>query len=759
MRTKWISVFLLAGLFLFFSNSFASTVVSIKGSNFYINGTITNPGTPQQGLIPNSRMIQGIFDDSNPATVSKWVYPDTHKWDPDRNTQEFINAIPTWRKYGLLAVTVGLQGGGPVAGQFGADQTWTITAFNSDGSLKSAYLARLDKIIRALDANGMVIIVNCFYGGQENRLSSDTAVSTGVNNVVDWLVSQGYTNVMLEIANEPSNGHYPSHPALQVSNIYKLVAQARTRAAGHILVGNDDNGNVPYQALIDVSDFILIHGNGFAASEVTSKTNSIRALTTKPIVFNEDSTNVANFQAATKAGASWGYYDQGKNDYVNGFQSPPINWSVNTSAKKAFFSAIGTTVSMGTLQISNSANSDTQCSSIIDTVYFDGSSSGNNFTVSQGLTQSLTTGTHTLGLKSTTTSVSVSGGVCTGNLSAASVSISANQTTTATVTYRYQPVTETGSITVNADAASDARCVSATDTLLLDGSTTGTQFIVSSGLSKTIVIGQHSLALTSTTTPISAGGGQSGNCVGNLNTSTVTVTAGQASPVTVKYVFQPLTTTGTIAVSASATSDSKCASASDKLYLDGSTTGTGFAVSTGISSLVNAGQHTLTLASANPIPAGGGQSGTCTSTLSSSQVNVTTGQASNVTATYKYQASTGGTCTLVSPAVISIQTWDLKVDEFQLGVKLTGFPVDSVGNVTLNGTMVMKNKFKQNFWSDQGLTYNISDATGTFTGSIHPSSGSIGIMFNGYLTDGTPTAMKVGDNPLQSLTINGVTCQ
>ena len=60
----------------------AKTVVSIKGEKFYINGTPTFEGRtwqgyPVEGLLPNSRMVQGIFDDLNPETVSKWKYPDT----------------------------------------------------------------------------------------------------------------------------------------------------------------------------------------------------------------------------------------------------------------------------------------------------------------------------------------------------------------------------------------------------------------------------------------------------------------------------------------------------------------------------------------------------------------------------------------------------------------------------------------------------------------------------------------------------------
>ena len=87
--------------------------LSIKGDNFYINGHITyndSSNNVTKGLLMNSRMIQGIFDDANASTVNLWEYPDTHKWDPWRNTMEFIGNMSIWKSYGLLAFTVGMQG-------------------------------------------------------------------------------------------------------------------------------------------------------------------------------------------------------------------------------------------------------------------------------------------------------------------------------------------------------------------------------------------------------------------------------------------------------------------------------------------------------------------------------------------------------------------------------------------------------------------------------------------------------------------------
>src|SRR4051794_15577118 len=94
------------------------TAVSIQGDAFLINGRPTYEGRHYkgsriEGLLMNSRVVQGVFDDSNPETRKRWRYPDTGKWDPERNTREFVAAMPVWRAHGLLAFTINLQGGSP----------------------------------------------------------------------------------------------------------------------------------------------------------------------------------------------------------------------------------------------------------------------------------------------------------------------------------------------------------------------------------------------------------------------------------------------------------------------------------------------------------------------------------------------------------------------------------------------------------------------------------------------------------------------
>ena len=94
------------------------------------------------------------------------------------------------------------------------------------------------------------------------------------------------------------------------------------------------------------SDFLLIHGNGVTQpgriAEMVRQTRAVPGYAPKPVLFNEDDhygfdQPTCNFTAAIGEYASWGLYDQGKNDYEDGFQSPPVNWGLNTVRKRAFF--------------------------------------------------------------------------------------------------------------------------------------------------------------------------------------------------------------------------------------------------------------------------------------------------------------------------------------------------------------------------------------------------------------------------------------
>jgi hypothetical protein len=339
------------------------TSVSIVGEDFYINNEITLKGRTWngiklEGLLPNARMVQGIFDDYNKETQKHWAYPDTKQWDADRNTKEFIDAMPSWKEHGLLAFTLNLQGGSPF-GYSASSQNWINTAFNEDGSLDAKYMERLGRILDRADELGMVAIVGYFYFGQDEMVTDEDAVINAVRHATEWILKKGYTNVLIEINNEcdiNGIGHHNrvdpyDHTILDAKRVHELIGMVKSMRRGGRSVpvsASFKGGAVPTDSVLAVADFVLIHGNGVHRHEdITALIKSVRAKPDwkgKPIVINEDDhfdfdKPDNNFIAATRAHVSWGFFDYRMKDekFEDGYQSVPVDWKISSARKKAFF--------------------------------------------------------------------------------------------------------------------------------------------------------------------------------------------------------------------------------------------------------------------------------------------------------------------------------------------------------------------------------------------------------------------------------------
>lgn len=336
-------------------NNLRETLVSITDGNFYINNEITYKnryweGNKIEGLLMNTRMVQGIFDDKNPDTVGRWAYPDTGKWDADRNTNEFLENMPLWKEHGILAFTINLQGGSPEG--YSKTQPWRNSAFLADGSLDPEYMDRLERIIDKADQLGMVVILGYFYFGQDIVLESETAVKQAVVNATTWVHQKGYTNVIIEIANECDIQY--KHDIILAPRIHELIELCKItskalRPEQPLLVGTSFSGRqVPTDNVIEVSDLILIHGNGSDVYWVPRQIELARnrkAYRGQPIVNNEDDhfdfdQEKNHLVLSVKNGASWGYFDPGESNYEDGYQCPPVNWGLNTDRKKEFYQKV-----------------------------------------------------------------------------------------------------------------------------------------------------------------------------------------------------------------------------------------------------------------------------------------------------------------------------------------------------------------------------------------------------------------------------------
>lgn len=144
-------------------------------------------------------MVNGIFDDENTETRALFAFPDGEKWDPERNTNEFVAAMEEWYKHGVLAFTLNLQGGSPTG--YG-NKNWRNSAFDSKGNLIPNYMGRLEKTLRNADDLGMVVMLGYFYFGQDDYLEDEKAVVRAVHQATDWLLKKGYRNVLAEVNNE-----------------------------------------------------------------------------------------------------------------------------------------------------------------------------------------------------------------------------------------------------------------------------------------------------------------------------------------------------------------------------------------------------------------------------------------------------------------------------------------------------------------------------------------------------------------------------
>lgn len=334
------------------------TKISIQGTDFYINDRITYEGRIHngrriEGLLLNSRMVQAIFDDENPETQTHWQYPDTQNWDPERNTNEFCASLPIYQGYGLMAFTVGLQGGGPIYHPDVYDN-YRNSAFEWDGSLKPAYFQRLKRILSTADDLGLVVIVNYFYWQQNRHFRDDRAIKNATSLATEWILENGFRNVLVDINNEITKGDH----ILQSEGIHQLVdviQNTRINNSG-LLVGTSVHPHNYFSGGIwpKMVDFFLPHGNDSPPNKLRTELRQLKsweiyAVNPRPILINEDSVDVRNLEVAIDEGASWGYYSQGygsKNkdkrwdwtvnqrersyEHLSGYQTPPINWGINT---------------------------------------------------------------------------------------------------------------------------------------------------------------------------------------------------------------------------------------------------------------------------------------------------------------------------------------------------------------------------------------------------------------------------------------------
>jgi hypothetical protein len=281
-----------------------------------------------QGRLMNLRVAQALFHD-------EWLteFP----FDPEAHTRRLIEALPAYKAHGILAITASLQGGNPgynrevqnikreIRAKHGPGKGALITAFMADGSLKPTWLSRLRALQRAMDANGMVLILTYFYNGQDEVLNDPAAIRQAVRNATDWLIDNDCRNVLIEIANEIDVGHF-DHDEYIFREIGTLIKVARERFAARQapfrlpISASTGSSMTLYPGVRHEADYVTIHGNGRRPAQKGPRVLELydNPNAPGPIVMNEDDAGrdtlpetlareLASCDEVFKAGGSWGY--------------------------------------------------------------------------------------------------------------------------------------------------------------------------------------------------------------------------------------------------------------------------------------------------------------------------------------------------------------------------------------------------------------------------------------------------------------------
>jgi hypothetical protein len=281
----------------------AHTRLSLDGARFRINGSLSYPGQAAEGLLMNVRMVNSVFEDTGRPS-----------FDPSANTSELVGRMGEYVALGVRAFTVSLQGGDP--GYEGARNS----AFLGNGDLKSGYMSRVARVIERADGLGAVIILSLFYQRQDQRLADERAVRAGVVNVVDWVRSKGYRNVVLEVANEYGHSGFDHAILRSDAGVAALVRLAKNRYPALPVSASYFRGGETTSQVAAASDVVLLHFNTVALSSIPAKVSAVRkAHPGKPIICNEDartgSAAAAAATASVKAGASYGLLVERQNQY------------------------------------------------------------------------------------------------------------------------------------------------------------------------------------------------------------------------------------------------------------------------------------------------------------------------------------------------------------------------------------------------------------------------------------------------------------
>ena len=265
---------------------------------------------------------QGLFED-------EWL--SERPFNPAANTDALIAALDLYKQYGVLAVAVSLQGADPgysperngivrkSGALYGSQEGTLISAFNSDGSLKPAWTARLDKLLKAADQRGMFVQLTYFQPAQDEALDSPEAIVAASQNITRWLVAGNHRNVIIDVAAgwdvHGEWDHFEFIPR-NIANLVNVVREQFNSASFSLPIGAAGGPSMMYPAsLAQVCDLVLLDERGLKPDIVARRFEQMsdydRPLGVVVDAGNQLTHSITSFDKS----ASWTYSPLGLTQY------------------------------------------------------------------------------------------------------------------------------------------------------------------------------------------------------------------------------------------------------------------------------------------------------------------------------------------------------------------------------------------------------------------------------------------------------------
>ncbi len=222
---------------------------------------------------------------------------------PGRTRIASLPSIPQYAAQGVNAFTLCLQGGMP--GYEGAINS----AFEPDGSLRADYLRRVERVIRACDARGIVVILGLYYQRQSMVLLDEAAVRAGVVNTAGWIRSGGFSNVLIEVANEYPHHGFKHAIIREPEGMASLIRLGKETAPGLLFTASGYGDGKLHPEVAEACDFLSPHWNGTRVEDIGDRVAALKRFG-KAIVCNEDDKTgqraIAALEATVASGAGYG---------------------------------------------------------------------------------------------------------------------------------------------------------------------------------------------------------------------------------------------------------------------------------------------------------------------------------------------------------------------------------------------------------------------------------------------------------------------